>query len=271
MTPLTFVSLNAWGGREWESLGPWLEALVPDILCLQEVTRAPVPSPDWLTYDGPPRRIRNRSDLFADVSAILPTHQGIFAAGARGTMARSDGDPLPSEHGIALWVRGDWAITALRHGFVHGTYRMDGWGPEPVPRAMQLAQIAVASGREILVGHLHGLRVPEGKGDTPDRAAQTRKVVEGLRELRRPAAPLIFGGDFNVLPESAMLQALTHEGLIDLVTTQGHDDTRTSLYTKPVRHADYLFVSPEVAVDAFSVPANPEVSDHRPLILTARV
>jgi hypothetical protein len=38
------------------------------------------------------------------------------------------------------------------------------------------------------------------------------------------------------------------------VTGSGIEDTRTTLYTKPQRHANYLLVRETVAISAFSVP-----------------
>ena len=51
------------------------------------------------------------------------------------------------------------------------------------------------------------------------------------------------------------------------MTGGGFDDTRTSWYDKPDRYADYLLVNENVAVERFDVVAQPEVSDHRPLLL----
>jgi len=55
--------------------------------------------------------------------------------------------------------------------------------------------------------------------------------------------------------------------LVDLVTTRGFTDTRTSWYPKEGRYADYLLVTPEVNVVRFDAVAEPEVSDHRALLL----
>ena len=71
-------------------------------------------------------------------------------------------------------------------------------------------------------------------------------------------------GDFNLLPDSATFALLPDVGLVDLV---GAIDTRTSRYTKPIRHANYLLVSDVDAVQQFDAPTAPEVSDHCPLIL----
>jgi endonuclease/exonuclease/phosphatase family metal-dependent hydrolase len=57
---------------------------------------------------------------------------------------------------------------------------------------------------------------------------------------------------------------LREAGLVDLV---GPADTRGSRYVKPVRHASYLLVSDPAAVRRFEVLTEPEVSDHRALLL----
>ena len=67
-----------------------------------------------------------------------------------------------------------------------------------------------------------------------------------------------------MLPDSVTFERLAAVGMTDLVGTA---DTRTSRYTKPIRHADYLLVSDPAAVARFEIVASPEVSDHRPLLL----
>ncbi|ATU94315.1 hypothetical protein B5P45_03940 [Phyllobacterium zundukense] len=63
-----------------------------------------------------------------------------------------------------------------------------------------------------------------------------------------------------MLPRSSTFEILRALGLIDLVTTGGFTDTRTSQYPKQDRYADYLLVSPNVKVVDFEVVAEPEVS-----------
>ncbi len=265
---MRIVSLNAWGGREWDALSNWLPTVDADVLCLQEVTRSPVPSPDWLIYRDPYRELAQRGCLFRDVSAHLPDHQAIFAPAARGHLETEAGQIVLSEHGLALWVRRDLAVAEMRHTFIHGDFRVNGWGPEPVPRTAQAIRVVnTDTGESACVVHLHGLRDPVGKGDSPERAKQTQAVIALLRTIRRDGEFATVLGDFNVQPDSAMLSDLEAEGLVDLVTTRGHSDTRTSLYTKPMRYADYAMVSDPSLVRDFDVPAEPEVSDHRPLIL----
>ena len=265
---MKIVSLNAWGGQVWDALAPWIVGLQPDVLCLQEVTRAPVPSPDWLRYVDPYRDLSQRADLFGDVSRLLPDHQPFFAPATRGTLADENGQPAPSEHGLGFWARRDLAVTRILQDFVHADFRPDGWGPEPVSRTMQVAQIVdPASGVSVCVGHFHGLRDPAGKADTPARMAQTERAVQIFNHIWDGQGAAVLAGDFNLLPDSAAFDRFRQMGLHDLITHHGILDTRTGLYDKPQRFADYMLVSEGLLSARFDVPAQPEVSDHRPLIL----
>lgn len=265
---MRLISLNAWGGKIWPALGDWAVTAGADILFLQEVIRAPDPSPEWLIYRDPHRELWQRADLFADISQRLPEHQARFAAAARGELEDEHGARHMSEHGLGAWIAMPLAITEAFQGFVHGSYRFGGWGEEPVPRTFQLFRICdPATGGTATVGHVHGLRDPSGKGDTPARRAQAETLAAAVETFMRPGEPVIIGGDFNVLPDSETFGILAEIGLKDLVVTGGHTDTRTSLYPKPQRFADYLLVSDAVRVTRFDVPAVPEVSDHRMLIL----
>lgn len=266
---MQIVSLNAWGGQLWESFAPWIETTTPDVLCLQEVTRAPVPSPDWLHYRDAHRALDQRADLFGDVCRLLPDHQSFFAPAMRGTLQNAGGEDVVSEHGLGLWVRRDLAVTQVLHDFVHGSYRSDGWGAEPVPRAMQVARLEDArTGRQMIVGHFHGLRDPAGKHDTPAREVQSARAVEVFSRLWSPSVSGVLAGDFNLLPESRCLARLVEQGLTNLIDHHGITDTRTNHYTKPERFADYMLVSPDLVGADFAAPAEPAVSDHRALILT---
>lgn len=266
---LRIVSLNAWGGRCWPALDRWLAAERPDILCLQEVTRAPQRSPPWLRYRDPFRELDQRSDLFSDVSRCLPAHQPWFAPAARGPLTDVNGRDWTSEHGIACWVAPHLAVTERVQGFVHGRFRCDGWGEEPVPRTMQAMRVEdPATGRTVVVGHLHGLRHPDGKGDVPDRAAQARRARALVEGLAGQGEGIVLSGDLNVLPGAETFAILAEAGLRDLVQAGAIDDTRTALYAGDVRHADYMLVNDAIRVLSFEVPPEPVLSDHRLLSLT---
>lgn len=268
---MRIISLNAWGGTCWDALRAWLPKCGADVLCLQEMIRAPGASPAWLEYRDPCRTLAQRADLFADVSACMPTHQASFAPAARGPLSDALGRVHLSEHGLGMWIAPHLAVTARWQGFIHGTFRADGWGPEPVPRTMQLARIASPQGHEMTVGHLHGIRLPGGKGDTVERTEQARNIVRAVSDFTRPDEPIALGGDFNLLPGSATFEALNAIGLRDLVTQRGIPDTRTALYKKPQRHANYMCINSATKVKDFKALAEPVVSDHRALVLDVAV
>lgn len=268
---MRLVYLNAWGGREWPALSAWLPTLGADVLCLQEVIRAPHGAPDWLHYTDPNRALAQRGDLFADVSTLLPRYQARFAMAARGVLQDAEGRDHPSEHGLGQWCAASLAVLGHWHGLVFGAPRMGGWGPEPVPRAAQISRVVGGNGSPVVVAQIHGLRHPRGKGDVPERREQWDRLVAALTAFREPDEPLVVGGDLNVLPGSEVFDILGGLGLTDLVTSRGITDTRTALYEKPQRHANYLFVSRQVTVQDFQVPAVPVVSDHRPMILDLAV
>lgn len=269
---MRLVSINAWGGNILEPLLDYLETTRPDIVLLQEVTSAVDPSPERLSFKGHGWDLPQAADLHAMVANVLPEHQAMFAPAMQGELFDNDDRAYRSRFGLASFVHRDFAIVGQVQDFVHGAYRPDAWGEPPVPRNMHALRLHDAtSGRAFVVGHLHGLRDLAGKHDTPARFEQARRVLDIIALLRRPGEAAIFGGDLNLLPESESFAIWRKAGFTDLVTSRGFTDTRTELYQKSQRFADYLLVSPQVEVDAFEVPAEPVVSDHRPLVLTFSV
>lgn len=265
---MRLICLNAWGGNLYEPLAAYIESVRADILCLQEVTWAVEPTPEKVFFRNHGFDLPQHEDLFAALSKILPDHQGQFLPASQGDVVDEDGNGYLSRFGIATFIHRDFAITGQSHGFVHGAYIADGWGTPPVPRNMHaLRLVDLDTGRPFIVAHLHGLRDPAGKHDTPDRVRQAERIVELLLALRRNDEPVVLCGDLNLLPESATFDRLAELGLRDLVTGNGFTDTRTSLYEKPGRYADYLLATPGIKVQHFDVVAEPEVSDHRALLL----
>jgi endonuclease/exonuclease/phosphatase family metal-dependent hydrolase len=114
---------------------------------------------------------------------------------------------------------------------------------------------------------MHGLRDLNGKGENPARLVQARRFAAMIAGVAEAGDDVVACGDFNVLPDSASFEVLAGLGLRDLVTGRGHAGTRSSLYAKPERFADYMLVHDGVPVAGFDVVASPEISDHCPLIL----
>ncbi|MGV8937094.1 MAG: endonuclease/exonuclease/phosphatase family protein [Allorhizobium sp.] len=263
---MKILSLNVWGGMVHLPLIDYLAAVDADVYCLQEVPRTPASRADWLVYRDNGVELQQRANLFDEIKASLPGHDGVFAPAACGDLF--DGDTVvPSLFGLGTFVRKTFAVAEQALGFVHGAYSPHGFGPHPRARNAHCLRLCDISGDPLTIAHMHGLRDVSGKGDTPERKAQAERLVELIAGVWQPGERLVVCGDFNVLPDSITFDVLGRLGLADLVKTRGFTDSRTSLYAKPGRYADYMLVTSQVDVQRFDVVAYPEVSDHRPLLL----
>jgi len=249
----------------YDALAAWLPGCGADVLCLQEVTCTPGLG-GWTRFDDGERALPQRANLFADVQAALPEHHGTFLASDSGPVFDEPGRRYQQAFGIALFVHERYPVIHSQSAFVHGTYTEHrDWSLSNRPRIAHAARLVDRRGkRTVTVAHLHGLRDPEGKGDTADRRSQAGKLARLISAARAPGDFTVACGDFNLLPDSETFGVLADLGLTDLVRDA---DTRTSRYRKPVRHANYMLVSNPETVTSFSAPATPEVSDHRFLVV----
>lgn len=261
------MSLNGWGGKLHEPLIAYLAAAVPDVLCLQEVVHSPATAEAWLTYRDGDHVLPQRANFFLDVARALPDHVATFCPAAQGVLW--DGNrALPSQWGLATYVHTSLPVVGQAQGFVHKDFSPDGYGDHPRSRSAHVVRVHDPDrGRFVTVAHMHGLRDLAGKADTPERALQARRLAQLVSSVAMPGEPLVVCGDFNVEPGSETFGILAGLGLEDLVTGRDFAGTRTSLYAKPGRFADYMLVNRHVDVVAFDVVRNPEVSDHCPLLL----
>ncbi len=263
---MRIVSLNAWCGVLHDELAAWLPTIGADVVCLQEVTRTPG-ADGWVDFEDDERRLATRANLFDDVRRALPDHQGFFVASDAGPIGLGGGEIARQDFGLAVFVDERLPVVGQLARFVVGSFVDHGerWAIGGRPRIAQgIRVLDPGLGRTVAIAHLHGLRDPEGKHDTPARLDQAERLAELVAELARPGDLTVVAGDLNLLPDSATFDVLGRLGLVDLV---GSADTRTARYDKPVRHASYLLVSEPGLVAGFAAPATPEVSDHRALIL----
>ncbi len=264
---MRILSLNAWGGRLVDPLLPWLASADADVLCLQEVTRTIGEVPDWLVYRDGDTVLPQRANLYDEVRAVLPDHDAIFSPAGRGPLL-DGGREHRSEFGLATFVRRGFPVIGQAMDFVHGAFVPDGWGAHPRARNAHGIRLSLPQTEAtVTIVQMHGLRDLDGKADTPARRAQAEQLAAIVERLRQPGDQTVVCGDFNVLPGSVTFDMLGKLGLTDLVVGRGHDDTRTSHYVKAERFADYMLVSPKVTIRRFEVVAQPEVSDHRALVL----
>lgn len=264
---MKIMCLNGWGGNLYDTLLPYLIHSSPDILCLQEVIHSPATNNDWLTYRDGNHVLSQRANFFQDIALALPDHLAIFCPTAQGILWDED-IQVPSQWGLATFVRKSFPVIAQIQDFVYKSYSPNGYGEHPRPRnAHAIRVFDYEKNRTICVAHMHGLRDPRGKMDTPERTEQTHKFVSIATRNAQDGDLLIVCGDFNVEPESETLKILSAAGLTDLVTTRTNQGTRSSYYKKPGRYADYMLVNAYVNVLDFNVVFDPEVSDHCPLVL----
>ena len=262
------LSLNVWGGMLHAPLIDYLATVDADVYCLQEVPRAVAARSEWLTYRDGTVTLQQRANLYREIAAALPGHDGFFAPAMRGELM--DGDrPCWQEFGLATFVRQDFPVIGQAMDFVHGAFSPHAFGAHPRARNAHAVRLYdYTADRALCVAQFHGLRTENGKDDTPERDAQADAVVTLLERLHRDGEGLVLCGDFNLLPESRTFKTFSRLGLTDLVTISGFTDTRTSLYKKPGRYADYMLVNTGIRVADFTVVETPEVSDHRALLLT---
>lgn len=249
----------------FEPLAEWLPTSGADVLCVQEVTRT-AGLHGWTRFVDGERTLAQRANLFADLSSLLPEHQGVFVASDAGPVFDETGRSHVQDFGIAMFVHERFPIVGQHTAFVYRDFvEHAAWAIADRPRIAQSARILDRqTERTLTVAHLHGLRDPAGKADTPQRRGQAERLRELITTVEKPGDLVIACGDLNLLPDSETFEILGSAGLVDLV---GHADTRTSRYAKPVRHANYMLVSDPDSVRAFSAPPSPEVSDHRMLVL----
>jgi len=247
MQVLKIISLNIWGGRRVDELVDFLKRHQDvDIFCFQEVFN----TERELEREAIKESVKN---IFSQIAKVLPNHCGYFCS-------EQDDD-----EGDAMFMHKSLIVVEDDHIFIHRWRNaMDmskGEDGRMLGRILQYIQLNWG-GKHLTVAHMHGLWNGQGKTDSDDRLAQSKRVKDFL-DKQDGAKVLV--GDFNLLPETKSIQML-EDGIRNLIKDFGITSTRSSLYEKEERYADYAFVSPDVKVKTFAVLPD-TVSDHSPLYL----
>lgn len=119
----------------------------------------------------------------------------------------------------------------------------------------------------ISILNFHGLWTGKGKDDTEDRINQSQNIIDFIKTLN---GEVVLCGDFNLLPETKSIKIIENSGLRNLIKEYSIQSTRTSYYTKPIKFADYTFVSKGVEVKSFEIMPD-EVSDHSAMKLVINI
>ena len=129
-------------------------------------------------------------------------------------------------------------------------------------RKLQWFEIKL-NNKKLLIMNVHLTHRPEGKKDSKKRVDQISTIINFMNTFD---CPKILAGDFNLLPDTKCIEMLESYGLRNLIKKYDVRSTRTELYKKELRFADYIFVSPEIIVKDFKILQD-IVSDHTPLCL----
>ena len=247
---MKLISLNAWVGRAGkEKLLDFFKKYKDiDVFCLQEI---------WQGGDHAMEYYANAwgkgitNTLIIDVSKILNNHSVFF---------------YPSHedfYGLTIFSKKDLHIVEEGEIFVHRT-KKDGFDKEDVNHARNLQYVTIETPEGLrTILNFHGLWNGQGKEDTSERLLQSDNIVNFLKNIQNP---YILCGDFNLLPATESLKKIEVLGLKNLIKEFGITSTRSSHYTKPIKFADYTFVSPEIKVNEFKMLPD-EVSDHLAMYL----
>lgn len=249
---MRIITLNTWGGRAGkEKLLGFFEAhRDTDIFCLQEIWSAPYDNLQGVNAGGLPIDHSNiMTEGMQEISGLLSGHTRFFRPHHL------------DNYGLMMLVKKDLGVVGEGEFFV---YKEKGHIPvgDVGFHARNVQHVTVRTARgDRTVMNFHGLWNGQGKGDSEGRIAQSEKIISYLKTLDHP---FVLCGDFNLLPDTESMKMLEDSGLRSLVREFGITSTRTSLYKKPAKHANYILVSEGVKVKDFRVLPD-EVSDHAPL------
>ena len=250
---LNIICLNTWAGMVgMDRFLPFFAKYQgADVFCLQEVWHAD--GHELPTAAAGKDITAAEPKLLERLRTALPGHVGIYT-------------PQCSPYGyfgLALFYRKGLSLLAFEERCV---YREPGYvSPVDIAdhaRVMHIATLGTGQG-PVAILNVHGAWQPGGKGDTPERLEQSRRIVAAGAGSPHPS---ILCGDFNLLPETQSIRSLEEAGWENLVRTHGIASTRTPLYGKAERFADYVFVKNGVRVRRFEVLPD-VVSDHAALSL----
>ncbi len=239
---MKLITLNIWGGH---IQGPLLEFIAShrdiDIFCFQEV------------YHNAQNKISNEDrkvclNIFSELQDFLPDHNAFFRPAVENI------------YGIGMFIKKEFEILGEGDINIHDNPNYSGSGPTH-SRNLQWLEYRI-NNQIYSIMNVHGLWNGKGKTDTPERIAQSQRIRNFIDTINTPK---ILCGDFNLRPDTESLKII-EKGMSNLIQLYNINSTRTHLYPKEEKFADYVFTSPEITVNTFEVLKN-EVSDHSPLLL----
>lgn len=270
MDTFSLISLNTWGARVYYAYQYFLHTTrqSTDIYCFQEMhdcihkmdQNDEGTLPWQLQYTNTVLNPTNHT--FANrMTTRKSFHQIRFGCSIASGIMRIDYRTKPKLH-----------IRQESSEFILGLMNEPIGNHDSDPVLLQRTVFVTDSGNEFSVFNFHGYHEPGiGKGDTPERLLQSKKLINILSQIQHP---WILCGDFNLDLKTVSIKMLESLHCRNLIQEYGIATTRTIHYPEEKRrlypYADYMFTK-GIQVDSFSVDAACEASDHAPLFLTFSV
>jgi len=255
---MKLISINIWGGRRYEALMNFItnQATNTDFFCLQEC------------FDTDSQKIENngwRVNILQELKNVLcPEFNCFFSASQMGFDLSGPVD-FEIRFGLALFYKTNTchALTALRDVFIHGKLLIGRKKTKRPPRNIQHMHF-INNDNNYSIFNYHGLHLKH-KQDTRLRIRECKKIKK-LMTLY--TSKLVLCGDLNLERNTKSIDLLS-ENMINLIEQHDVKSTRTYFYTKPIKEADYIIVSPSIKVRDFEAQElwPDPVADHKPLIL----
>lgn len=247
---MKIITLATWGGRVDKGLMDFINRNKDtDIFCFQEVLKG---------GNGKTHRGEIKSG-YEDISNILINHHGYFSEYEEGSYFGENSKDLDFKYGIACFVS-----KALEQSFIEGAilYDKDRKWSDYDGRFAAGAALCIKVSDYVIV-NVHGLWQGSMKKDSEARLEQSDKII---RLANKVSGKRIICGDFNLEPHTKSIEKFEDLPMRNLIKDNKVVSTRTSLYSKDIRFADYMFTDKEIDVIDFRVLPD-EVSDHNPLYL----
>ena len=246
---MKLISLNIWGGKLYEPLMEFISEAKKDtdIFCFQELFFGNRPG-----YDVGGARANIAKEL---ESALLEFNIYPYFAPKNSFFM---GEMALSTIGQAIFVRKNLSVTDKGGFYTH----------HPVTNHSGIFQyIKIRTDKdEFIIGNIHGLWLPTGKLDNPERIKQSEMIIDLYATHK---GKKIICGDFNLRPETESI-AIFNKDFKNLIKDFGIKSTRSSFYKDAERYkdfiSDYVFVSRDVNVMNFKT-IDAFVSDHLPIML----
>jgi len=256
---MRLICLNTWGGKIFDPLLQYLSEQTPttDIFCLQEI---------FSSADGPEWSGDTRTHLDRDVEKILSDFDTRYALGQKGfdKVGPVSFDIARCE---ATYTQKKYTVLSSRSVPLY-VFSETSTDPRKQSSSMQIVEIAAAHHAQFTLCNIHGIAFPVDKLDCEERLLQATRILDVLAKIK---GAKILCGDFNLMPDTESIRMIERAGMRNLIRECGIQTTRSTLnpwHGTPQQQnfADYVFTTPGIHVDNFSVPVV-VVSDHLPLVL----